>query len=125
MILESLSYPIQSSLIWDTLWELFNGQLTVDPLQYPPGCHLGGLWPDAVDSLRAKSQEEDEDYCDQEGGEQQSGHNDDLLLVHPDLWQAATTGTIFTHTSGMQSVCARLSTSSIDYYENYIFFWEN
>lgn len=87
-------------------------QLTIDPLQNPPGFHLGGLWPDAVDSLWAKSQEEDEDYCDQEAGEQQSGHDDDLLLVHPDLWQAATTGTIVTHTSGVQSSYARLSTSS-------------
>lgn len=65
--------------------EAFIGHLTIDALQYPPGCHLRGLWPDAVDSLGAKSQEEDEDYCDQEAGEQQSGHDDDFLLVHPDL----------------------------------------
>lgn len=90
---------------------IISSNLTINALQYPPGGRFGGLWPDAVDSLRTKSQQEDEDYCDQEAGEQQGGHDDDLLLVHSDLCeQERTQPSLSLSMSEAQCSCARLST---------------
>lgn len=60
-------------------------QLTVDAVQHPPVGRLGGLGADAVDLFGAEAQQQNEDEGDQEAGQQQDGHHDDLLLVHADL----------------------------------------
>lgn len=64
--------------------------LTINAMEHSPGGRFLGLWTDAIDFLRAIAQQENEDYSDQEAGQQQDGHDDDLLLVHTDLCKTGT-----------------------------------
>ena len=63
--------------------------LTINALQRAPGPlsvgRLLGLGLDALYLLRAETQQQDKDQRDQEAGQQQYGHHDDLLLIHTDL----------------------------------------
>lgn len=54
-------------------------------MQHSPGGWFWPGWADAIDFLRAETQQENEDYSDQEAGQQQDGHDDDLLLINTDL----------------------------------------